>query len=85
MHHRAGGISTFGRLERANRCAVVEAEQEVEALVKVFLRFGRVRRNLSRVRPEAFEEGFLVPSARALVITSAKTKLLIKPVVCMGY
>ena len=58
MRHGAGGISLLRRLERANRCAVVEAEQEVEALVEVFLRFGRVRRNLSRVRPQAFEEGF---------------------------
>ena len=83
MRHGAGRISLLRRLERANRGAVIEAEEEVEALVEVFLRFGRVRRDLSRVRPQTFEEGFRRAFGAALAITSAKTKLLIKPAVFM--
>src|SRR6202007_656946 len=83
MCHGAGRISVRRSLERSNCCAVVKPKEEVEALVEIFLRFGRVRRDLSGVRPQAFEEGSFPFSAPALAMTSAKTKLLIKPVVCM--
>ena len=57
MRHGAGRINLLRRLECPNCGAVIEAEEEVETLVEVFLRFGRVCGDLSRVRPQTFEEG----------------------------
>jgi hypothetical protein len=42
MRHRAGRISLRRCLECPNCGTVIEAEEEVETLVEVFLRFGRV-------------------------------------------
>jgi len=58
MRHGAGRINLLRRLECPNCGAVIEAEEEVETLVEVFLRFGRVCGDLSRVRPQTFEERF---------------------------
>ena len=58
MRHGAGRISLFRRLECPNCGAVIEAEEEVQTLVEIFLRFGRVCGDLSRVRSQTFEERF---------------------------
>ena len=58
MRHGAGRISLLRCLECPYCGTVIEAEEEVETLVEVFLRFGRVCGDLSRVRPQTFEERF---------------------------
>src|SRR4030095_13634727 len=59
VRHRALGIDLRGLLKRTDGRAVIESVKESETLVEVALGFGRISRDLARIRAESLIERFL--------------------------